>query len=117
MPRQLHSIVENSNNLDHVAARGAVHDEMPSAAALAGDMERPKVRQNFITSDAPQHVGAVAERAESFKKRVSVNVGLTGAESLSGIFQDAGEIFLCLNTKANPPAFFCQLASMPEATS
>jgi hypothetical protein len=103
MERQLHSVVENSYNFDHVAMRGPVHDEMPPASALARDMEGSKIWEDFVTSGASEHVGAVAERGKRLKERGSVNVRLLRAESLSCVFQDAGEIFLGLSTKANPP--------------
>src|SRR5271157_359671 len=111
MERQLHSVVENSYNLDHVAMRGPVHDEMPPASALARNVKGSKIGQDFVTSGASKHIWAVTERGKRLKNRGSVDVSLSRAESVSCIFQDAGEIFLGLSTKANPPARLRQLPS------
>ena len=116
MARQIHCVVENADDLDHLAGCRAIHDEMPPAPTFARDMERPKVGENFITGDAAEHVGASFERRERFGKRGSVNVKLPLAEFVFGVFQDAGEILFSLITKANPPARSRQLSPAPEAT-
>jgi hypothetical protein len=71
MERQLHSVVENSYNFDHVAMRGSVHDEMPPASALARNVEGSKIRKDFVTSGASKHIGAVTERGKRLKKASS----------------------------------------------
>ena len=64
MVRQFHSVVENSYNLDHVAMRGPVHDEMPPATALAREaidcwlrQQRRKERHDQIAAYAAEMAG------------------------------------------------------------
>ena len=116
MPRQIHCVVENANDLDHMAGCRAIHDEMPSAPPFARDMESPKVGENFITGGAAEKIGASFERRERVGKRGSVNLKLAFAEFVLGVFQDAGEILFSLITEANPPARSRQLSPVPEAT-
>jgi hypothetical protein len=76
MTRQIHSVVENANDFDHMTGCRAIHDEMPSAPTFARDMESPKVGGNFITGDATEQFGASFDRRERFGKRDSVNLKL-----------------------------------------
>ena len=116
MACQIHCVVENADNLNHMAGCRAIHDEMPPAPTFARDMERPKVGENFVTGDAAEQIGASFERRERFGKRGSVNLKLAFAEFVLGVFQDAGEILFSLITEANPPARSRQLSPAPEAT-
>jgi hypothetical protein len=103
MARQLHSVVEYPYDLDHVPMRGTVQNQMPPAPALPRDMQGSKVGEDFVAGDTSENVRSIAERGKRVKQRGSVHVCLERAESLSCVFQDAGEIFLGLSTKANPP--------------
>jgi len=116
MTRQIHCIVQNANDLNHLPGCRAIHDEMPSAPTFARDMQRPKIGENFVTGDAAKHIGASFERRERFGKRDSVNLKLAVAEFVLGVFQDAGEILFSLITEANPPARSRQLSPVSAAT-
>ena len=58
MARQIHGIIKNSKDFDHLALASAVHNEMPAAATCTCDVERPKIGQDFFASCAAPHVGA-----------------------------------------------------------
>ncbi len=98
MACQIHLIVQNPQHFDHIALNGAIHNEMPSASAFARDMQCPKVGKNFIAGDATKYVGASFKGSKGFNKRDAVNVNLTLAEGVFGVFEDAGKIFLSLGT-------------------
>ena len=39
MPRQIHSVMQNANDFDHLGRCCTAHDEMSPAPPVAGDME------------------------------------------------------------------------------
>ena len=93
MTRQIHCVVQNADDLNHLPGCRAIHDEMTPAPTFARDMQRPKIGENFVTGDAPKHIGAGFERRERVGKRDSVNLKLAFAEFVLGVFQDAGKSF------------------------
>src|SRR3984885_3218942 len=106
--------MENAHDLDHLRADVAIHDEMPPSAALAGDVEATKGRENFIARGAPGYVRARVERRQRFDQRGLVDRSLTFAERVGGVFHDACKILFSLDAEANMPLGVGHLTPAPE---
>lgn len=57
--------MEDAHDLDRLAAEGAVHDEMPTAATLARNMEASEAGEDFVAGGACGDVGAGVKSRES----------------------------------------------------
>jgi hypothetical protein len=104
MSRQIHRVVKDSHDFDHMTLGRAIHDEMSPASAMPRDMKGSQVGTNFFPWNASRHVRTGIERGKRLQERRSVNVSLARTKRVLCIFENAREIFLSLGTKANPPA-------------
>jgi hypothetical protein len=64
VPCQIHRIVKDTHDFDHMILRRSVHDEMSSASAKSRDMKGSEVGTNIFAPDASRNVGAGIERGE-----------------------------------------------------
>ena len=106
--------MEDAHDLDHLAAEGAVHDEMPTAVTLARNMQTSEAREDFVAGGACGDVGAGVQSRESVDERGLVDCRLTFAEGVGGVFQDANEVLFGFGAKANPPERLGHSTSEPE---
>ena len=65
MPGQIHRVVENAHDFDHLTGGGGVHDEMPAASALAGDVQAAQAGLDFIAL-LPWTSGPACNAASAF---------------------------------------------------
>jgi hypothetical protein len=98
VPGQVHGVMENTHNLNHLPCPCAIHYEMPSASALARDVKAAEAGQDFVAGRASRHVRTGFERGNSIGERDLVNACLPRAEGVGGMFQDAEEVFFRLET-------------------
>lgn len=115
MTRQIHAVIKNPDNFDHIAANGAIHDEMPATTAFSRDMKRPKIGKNFIAGDASEDIGASFERGKSLEQCHPVDRKAALTEFVFRRLQNVREIHFRHIAKANAPARLCQLSPAPEA--
>ena len=76
MPRQIHSLVQNAQYLDHLVRGGAVDEEMRRAASVAGDMERSHLGAEVFASMASGRIGTGGESGDGFEQRGLIDGGL-----------------------------------------
>jgi hypothetical protein len=72
MSCQIHRIVKNSHDLDHMIISGTVHDEMSSPAAMTRDMKGTKPGANLVTRHTSRHVRTSIKRGKRLKDGNSV---------------------------------------------
>lgn len=114
MPRQIHSLVQNAQYLDHLARGDAVDEEMRRAASVAGDMERSHFRAKVFASMVTERIGTSGESGDGFEQRGLVDGGLPLAKRVSRVFQNAGEILFRDGAKADAPGPHRHGSSAPE---
>jgi hypothetical protein len=100
---QIHRVVENAHDFDHLTSGGAVHDEMPSAPAFAGDVQAAQAALDFIARGAALDVGSCMQRRQRLRQRRLINPDLPLAERIGGLAQDAGEVGLSFVAKPYTP--------------
>jgi len=106
MATEIHRIVQDSDDLDHGAAIGAVQDKMSPPSAAARNMEASEISPHFITRDAAGEVGAKFQRAQGFEQNRSLDHKLLFAKCVRRVFQNAKEVFLGLIAEKNTPTGF-----------
>src|ERR1700722_2809207 len=84
---------------------------------MTRDMKGTKPGANLVTRHTSRHVRTSIKRGKRLKDGNSVDVDLSLAEGVLCVFQDASDVILGLNAKANPPAHVRQLPSVPERVS
>ena len=114
MARQVHCVMKNANNFDHLAADGAIYDEMTSPTALTRNVKAAEARENFVTGGASGHVRARVKRREGIDERDLLNRGLSFAEIIGGVFENTSEILFGLGAEANLPLSVGHSTSRPE---
>ena len=117
MTRQIHGVVKDADNFNHMAACSPIHDEMPPAATLPRNMKGSEVRENFIAGNAAENVGSSFQGGKGVKKRLAVNQALPFAKSVGCVFEDTNEILFRLGAEANPPTGLRHLSPLSAATS
>lgn len=80
-----------------------VHQEMASATAVSGNVERPKTRHDFITSLRARDIGTIRQHANRLNKRALINTRLSRAKILSGPLENICKVELCHSTEADAP--------------
>ncbi len=66
---KIHAVIKDANDLYHLRLSHAIHDEMPTAAALARDVERSHIWEDFIARGATHYVGARFKRSVNWTLR------------------------------------------------
>ncbi len=65
MPRQIHGVMQNTDDLDYVADGSSVHDEMSPATPSPRDMKGTHSLLDFITRGAARHVRPPSSKASA----------------------------------------------------
>lgn len=113
MARQIHSIVENANDVDNFPRRRAIHDEAPSAPAFARDMQRSKAGPYIVPPAVSQRLGTCLQCVDRFQERLAINVEL----SFSEIFQNVDKVPLGLFAEPYAPRLARQFDPAPATIS
>jgi hypothetical protein len=89
---EVHGIVQNPQNFDHVRLRHTVDDKMPPSTPTARDVERPQAWANVIACDATRDIGAAGELRKSLDENLLVPTSLARAEHVHGPLKNGLEI-------------------------
>jgi len=103
VPREIHGVMEDADDLNHVIGGCSIHDHVPAAATAPSDVERTKPRPQFVARDAPGRFRTVIKRADRGKDRGFVDLSLTRAENVESVGEDTDEILFGLSAEDYAP--------------
>jgi hypothetical protein len=101
---KIHSLVEDTHDLDRASWPGPVHQKVTSAPAVPRNVDRPKPWHNLASGLGPRDVGTVSKLVNRLNERVPVNTRLSRAEFLGGPAKDVRKVELCGGAEAHAPA-------------
>jgi hypothetical protein len=107
MTREIHRVVENSEDLDHVfiaVGANAKHDQMPALPARPGNVQRSDVGTEILASARARHARARRQRRDRPHQGHCVDAGLPGTEVLDGPDEDVLEVRFRGPSQADRPA-------------
>src|ERR1700674_4017260 len=104
MAPQVHPVVQDATDLNDPTLNDPVNQEVTSAAAVPGSVERADARHDVVACLRSGDVRTVREFADRLKERVPIDPGLPRAEILCRPFEDVCEIEFCGSAKANAPS-------------
>lgn len=76
MAGEVHSIVQNAHNFNHIRLRHPVENKMPPSAPPAREVERPQSWANLIAGDATRNVWAICQLDKGLDEYLPVPAGL-----------------------------------------
>lgn len=92
MAGEVHGVVQNPQNFNHVRLRHTVDDKMPPSTPTARDVERPQAWANVIAGDATRNVWAAGKLHKSLDEKLLVDASLARAEGFHGPLKSGLEI-------------------------
>lgn len=92
MPREIHTVVQDADDLDACTVDGGEHDHVTTAPAAPRDVERAQVSSKFGAVPRTRRVRAVTEISQGGEDRRPVAACLLGAEMLGRPKHDAQDI-------------------------
>jgi hypothetical protein len=105
MAGEVHGIVQNPRDFDHIRLRHTIDDKVSPSAPAARDVERAQARANLIAGDATRDVWAASKLHESLRENLLVHTSLERAEGFHGPLKYGLEIlFGCLTESDSPTA-------------
>lgn len=113
MPRKVHSVVQDADNLDGRFGCNSVHQEVTSATSVSRDVERVKTPHDLVAGPRPRNVRTVRKFGDRLNERVPINSRLSGAEILSAPFQDVRKIELCGSAETDAPFLLGHATTIP----
>jgi len=66
MTRQIHGIVKNSHDFDHIVRRSPIKDKMPTRTTSSSDMIAAKARLYLVASGTAWNIWAISESCDGF---------------------------------------------------
>jgi hypothetical protein len=103
MTGEVHGIVQDPHDFDHIRLRHTVEDEMPPAPPAARDVERPQTGENLVAGDAPRRLWACRKVCQRRDEDLPVCASLCRAEGLPGPLQNRPEILFSRPAEADSP--------------
>jgi hypothetical protein len=92
---KVHSVVEDTHDLDRAVWRSPVHQEVASTMTSSSDVERSKARHDLVTRLGAHDIGTAGKFSDRLEKRVPIDARLSRAKILRGPFEDVGKIDFC----------------------
>ncbi len=106
MTREIHRVVEDAEDLDHVfvaVGASAKHDQVPALAARSGDMEGGDARAQVLPNAYTRDARARCQRRDCAHQSRCVGAGLPGTELLDGPDENVLEVRLGGPSQADRP--------------
>jgi len=100
---EVHGIMEDADDLDHLFRLGAIHDDVTTAPTVSCDVQGSNAGTEFITGDRAKDFRVGAEKCDGAEKSRLVNFSLPGSERIPCVCKDPGEILFRLATENDLP--------------
>ena len=84
MPRQIHAVVEQSQNIDNVISSDSEDHEMSASSSLSGNMQGAHACLNLVSRLGTRNLWPVLERIDRERHGFSLFLGLPVTEVPSG---------------------------------
>jgi hypothetical protein len=104
VPPKVHSVVEDTHDLDRALGRDPVHQEMASPTAAPRNVERAKACHDLVPGPGARYTGTVGELANRLNQGVPIDARLSRTKILGAPFKDVGKIDFCGGAQPNAPS-------------
>ena len=105
VPRQIHAVVKQSQDIN-VRSRRTEHHKVSPRAALSSDMQGPNARLNVVSRFAAQDISSTLQGLNGERNRFSVGAGLALTEGFGRPLQYFNVVLFSLPTEPNRSNLF-----------